>query len=108
MKPTPPETKAKAFYYYCLGLTSHEIAKLLDCSYRTIQNFMSAEKLERKKGTKKTPLYKRGLRHGDSLTDCPVKINKIFGSTSPITLINFLTANIKNFSISLAFLNVIQ
>ena len=60
MKPTPPETKAKAFYYYCLGLTSHEIAKLLDCSYRTIQNFMSAENWKEKKAQKK-PLYTKGV-----------------------------------------------
>ena len=49
MKPISNEAKAKAFEYYCLGLTSHEIAKLLDCSYRTIQNFMSVEKWKAKK-----------------------------------------------------------
>lgn len=42
--------KAKAYEYYCKGLTSKEIGKLLDCSFRTIQNYMSAEnwKLKRK------------------------------------------------------------
>lgn len=35
--------KQKAFKYYCLGLNSKEIAKLLDCSFRTIQNYMSVE-----------------------------------------------------------------
>lgn len=49
MKPISNEAKAEAFRYYCLGLTSHEIAKLLDCSYRTIQNFMSVEKWKQKK-----------------------------------------------------------
>jgi len=39
----------KAFEYYCKGLNSKEIAKLLDCSYRTIQNFMSAENWKEKK-----------------------------------------------------------
>jgi uncharacterized protein YjcR len=31
---------AKAFKYYCLGLNSKEIAKLLNCSFRTVQNYM--------------------------------------------------------------------
>lgn len=35
--------KAKAYEYYAKGLNSKEIAKLLDCSYRTIQNYMSVE-----------------------------------------------------------------
>lgn len=35
--------KQKAYRYYCMGLNSKEIAKLLDCSYRTIQNYMSSE-----------------------------------------------------------------
>lgn len=39
----------KAFEYYCKGLNSKEIAKLLDCSYRTIQNFMSAENWKEKR-----------------------------------------------------------
>lgn len=38
------EQLQKAFKYYCIGLNSHEIGKLLDCSNRTIQNYMSAEK----------------------------------------------------------------
>lgn len=33
----------KAFKYYCMGLNSHEIGKLLNCSFRTIQNYMSSE-----------------------------------------------------------------
>lgn len=42
-------TKKEAFRYYCLGLTSKEIGKLLDLSYRTVQNFMSAENWKQKK-----------------------------------------------------------
>lgn len=43
----------KAFDYYCLGLNSTEISKLLDCSFRTIQNYMSAENWkDRKKNLK--------------------------------------------------------
>lgn len=37
----PQEKRKKAFKYYCMGLNSKEIAKLLDCSFRTIQNYMS-------------------------------------------------------------------
>lgn len=48
----PEDTKAKAFRYYCMGLNSHEISKLLDCSYRTIQNFMSGENWKEKRQEK--------------------------------------------------------
>ena len=43
------EQLKKAFDYYCICLNSHEIAKLLDCSFRTIQNYMSSEKWKEKK-----------------------------------------------------------
>lgn len=49
MKPIDQQTKEKAFAYYCKGLTSHEIGKLLDLSYRTVQNYMSAEKWKEKR-----------------------------------------------------------
>lgn len=39
----------KAFEYYCMGLNSKEIAKLLGCSYRTVQNYMSAENWKEKR-----------------------------------------------------------
>lgn len=39
----------KAYKYYCMGLNSKEIAKLLECSYRTIQNYMSAENWKQKR-----------------------------------------------------------
>lgn len=39
---------SKAFEYYSKGLTSKEIAKLLDCSYRTVQNYMSTENWKEK------------------------------------------------------------
>jgi len=38
------EIKQKAFEYYCKGLNSKEIAKLLDVSFRTVQNWSSADK----------------------------------------------------------------
>lgn len=44
---------SKAFEYYCKGLNSKEIAKLLDCSYRTIQNFMSAENWKARRTSQK-------------------------------------------------------
>lgn len=49
MKPISNEAKEKAFKYFCMGLNSHEIAKLLGCSYRTIQNFMRVEKWKEKR-----------------------------------------------------------
>ncbi len=39
----------KAYKYYCMGLNSKEIAKLLDCSFRTVQNYMSAENWKEKR-----------------------------------------------------------
>ena len=33
----------KGFEYYCKGLIAQEIAILLSCSYRTVQNYMCAE-----------------------------------------------------------------
>ncbi len=42
---------AKAFKYYCKGLNSKEIAKLLNCSFRTVQNYMSAENWKEKRVT---------------------------------------------------------
>ena len=38
------ETKDKAFLYYVKGLTCKEVAKLLDLSFRTVQNWQSLEK----------------------------------------------------------------
>lgn len=43
----------KGFYYYCLGLNSKEIGKLLDCSYRTVQNYMSSENWKERKANLK-------------------------------------------------------
>lgn len=45
----PQEQRAKAFKYYCMGLNSKEIGKLLDCSFRTIQNYMSADNWKEKR-----------------------------------------------------------
>ena len=43
--------KEKAFKYYCKGLNSREIAKLLNCSFRTVQNYMSADNWKEKRAT---------------------------------------------------------
>ncbi|WP_367180382.1 terminase gpP N-terminus-related DNA-binding protein [Tenacibaculum sp. M341] len=43
----------KAYKYYCLGLNSKEIAKLLDCSYRTIQNYMTKQNWKKKRANLK-------------------------------------------------------
>ena len=37
------ETKTKAYKYYCMGLNSKEIAKLLDLNFRTVQQIMKRE-----------------------------------------------------------------
>ncbi len=39
----------KAYKYYCMGLNSKEIAKLLDISFRTVQNYMFANKWKQNK-----------------------------------------------------------
>jgi uncharacterized protein YjcR len=41
--------KRKAFDYYCKGLNSKEIGLILGCSFRTIQNYMSAENWKQKR-----------------------------------------------------------
>jgi uncharacterized protein YjcR len=46
---TPKQRKNKAFEYYLTGLNSKEIAILLNCSFRTIQNFMHKEKWKQKR-----------------------------------------------------------
>lgn len=46
--------KIKAFEYYCKGLNSKEIGVLLDCSFRTIQNYMSAENWKKKRNVLKS------------------------------------------------------
>jgi len=37
---TKAQIKQKAYQYYCKGLNSKEIAKLLNLSYRTVQGYM--------------------------------------------------------------------
>lgn len=39
MKTTTKEKHAKAYKYYLMGLNSKEIAKLLDVSFRTVQDW---------------------------------------------------------------------
>ena len=39
----------KAYEYYCKGLNSKEIALILGCSYRTIQNYMSEQNWKQKR-----------------------------------------------------------
>tara|TARA_Y100000815_G_scaffold273832_1_gene306155 strand:+ start:993 stop:1166 length:174 start_codon:yes stop_codon:yes gene_type:complete len=48
-KKTRSLNTSKAFKYYCMGLNSKEIAKLLDCSFRSIQNYMSSENWKEKR-----------------------------------------------------------
>lgn len=44
MKKHNEDIKEIAFKYFCKGLNSKEIGKLLDISYRTIQSWMLANK----------------------------------------------------------------
>ena len=43
------DIKKKAYKYYCMGLNSKEIAKLLDISFRTVQNYMTNGKWKKKR-----------------------------------------------------------
>ena len=45
----PQQRKKKAWDYYLTGLNSKEIAKILECSHRTIQNYMTKEKWKTKR-----------------------------------------------------------
>lgn len=45
----PERRKMTAWEYYLTGLNSKEIAKLIGCSYRTIQNYMTNEKWKLKR-----------------------------------------------------------
>lgn len=49
MTPKTEIDKTKAFEYYCKHLNSKEIAKLLECSFRTVQNYMSTENWKEKR-----------------------------------------------------------
>ena len=42
------QTKAKAYKYFCMGLNSKEIAKILDLSFRTVQSYMSNDDWHKK------------------------------------------------------------
>lgn len=56
------EMKKEAFRYYCLGLTSKEIGKLVGVSYRTIQGYMSKDNWKAKKKRLKELEVKRIIR----------------------------------------------
>jgi uncharacterized protein YjcR len=45
----PQHRKTKAFEYYMAGLNSKEIAKILNCSFRTIQNYMHKDQWKKKR-----------------------------------------------------------
>jgi uncharacterized protein YjcR len=52
----PKTRKNKAFDYYLSGLNSKEISKLLNCSFRTIQNYMSKEHWKERRAAKNSGL----------------------------------------------------
>ena len=62
--------EAKAFKYYCMGLNSKEIAKLLGVSFRTVQGYMSRGQWAKKRepGNLKyeaLKLYELGVSYSD-------------------------------------------
>lgn len=59
MKTKNTDIRNRAFQYYCKGLNSKEIGKLLDISYRTIQNWMSADNWKNKRSP--TPVKQKAL-----------------------------------------------
>lgn len=58
------EIKAQAFRYYCMGLNSKEIEKLLDSevSHRTIQGYMSRENWKGQRATLRQKAEKKIIR----------------------------------------------
>ena len=54
MRKTPLSIKESAFEYFCKGLSSQEISKMLDLSFRTVQNYMSSEKWKEKRSERQT------------------------------------------------------
>lgn len=46
---TKDNIREKALNYYLMGLNSKEIGKLLDLSFRTIQNYMCADQWKEKR-----------------------------------------------------------
>ncbi len=49
MRNNTTDIKEVAFGYYSKGLTAKEIGKLLDLSFRTVQNYMSSENWKSKR-----------------------------------------------------------
>ena len=63
-------TKKKAYKYYLKGLNSKEIAKLLDISFRTVQNYMTVGKWKQKRQPTNLQyevlrLYESGLSYNE-------------------------------------------
>ena len=57
MRKTSLSVKESAFEYFCKGLSSQEISKMLDLSYRTVQNYMSSEKWKEKRSERQLVEY---------------------------------------------------
>lgn len=62
--------KEIGFKYYCKGLNSKEIGKLLGVSYRTVQNWMSKENWKQKRNpppikTRALQLYNKGYSYNE-------------------------------------------
>ncbi len=56
------EIKDRALKYYCMGLNSKEIGKLLEMSHRTIQGYMSKENWKGQRADLQQKAEKRIIR----------------------------------------------
>ena len=91
MKTTKEQIKNKAFQYYCKGLNSKEIAKLLDLSYRTIQGYMLKDNWKLKRNPTPIKIHAYDLHtKGFSYKGIAQKLN-----VSRSTVYNWIT-EIKN------------
>ncbi|MBR9775362.1 MAG: hypothetical protein GYB55_10245 [Cytophagales bacterium] len=62
MKTINVEQRKQAYKYYCMGLNSKEIGKLVDVSFRTVQNWMQSENWKGETiGPKVPPLMVKAL-----------------------------------------------
>lgn len=70
------KVKEKAFDYYCKGLNSKEIAKLLDINFRTVQQWQQAHKWKDKANpTGLTERIKKARTNGNTYPQIAKALN---------------------------------
>lgn len=66
----------QAYKYHCKGLNSKEIAKLLNCSYRTVQGYITAGKWNNsRQPTPKAQLAVKWLKMGYTRKEVSKRLN---------------------------------